>query len=74
MGTVYLGYQSSMERHVAVKVLKRKFAQEKSRLSVFSEARAASKLSHPNTITVYDFGQTDTFLHMVMERLAGPPQ
>ena len=46
MGTVYLGYQSSMERHVAVKVLKRKFAQEKVAIKRFlREARAASKLS-----------------------------
>ncbi len=75
MGTVYLGYQSSMERHVAVKVLKRKFAQEKVAIKRFlREARAASKLSHPNTITVYDFGQTDDgFLYMVMERLGGRP-
>jgi serine/threonine protein kinase len=75
MGTVYLGYQSSMGRHVAVKVLKRKFAQEKVAIKRFlREARAASKLSHPNTITVYDFGQTeDGFLYMVMERLGGRP-
>jgi serine/threonine protein kinase len=75
MGTVYLGFQSSMDRHVAVKVLKRKFAQEKVAIKRFlREARAASKLSHPNTITVYDFGQTDDgFLYMVMERLGGRP-
>lgn len=73
MGTVYLGYQASMGRHVAVKVLKRRFAQEKVAIKRFlREARAASKLSHSNTITVYDFGQTpDGFLYMVMERLTG---
>ena len=75
MGSVYLAYQSTMDREVAVKVLKRQFCQNKLAIKRFlREARAASKLAHPNTITVYDFGQSaDGLLYMVMEKLNGKP-
>lgn len=75
MGSVYLAYQSTMDREVAVKVLKREYCQNKLAIKRFlREARAASKLAHPNTITVYDFGQTaDGLLYMVMEKLTGKP-
>jgi len=75
MGSVYLAYQSTMDREVAVKVLKRQYCQNKLAIKRFlREARAASKLAHPNTITVYDFGQTaDGLLYMVMEKLNGRP-
>jgi serine/threonine protein kinase len=73
MGTVYLGRQSSMERDVAVKVLKRRFAEDAVSIKRFMrEAKAASKLQHQNTITVHDWGQTDDgWLYMVLERLHG---
>jgi serine/threonine-protein kinase len=73
MGSVYLAHQSSMDREVAIKVLRRQFSQNKLAIKRFlREARAASKLAHPNTITVYDFGQSDNgLLYMVMEKLQG---
>ncbi len=75
MGRVYLAEQSSMQREVAIKVLRRAFSQNKTAIQRFlREARAASKLAHPNTITVYDFGQSnDGLLYLVMERLTGRP-
>ena len=75
MGTVYLADQASMGREVAVKVLRRELTMNKLATTRFlREARAASKLSHPNTITVYDSGQTsDGLLYIVMEKLKGRP-
>ena len=75
MGTVYLAKQSSMRREVAVKVLRPQYARNKLAIKRFlREARAASRLTHPNTITVYDSGQTDSgSLFLVMEKLGGRP-
>jgi serine/threonine protein kinase len=75
MGTVYRAYQSSMARDVAIKVLRPQFALNKVAIQRFlREARAASQLRHPNTITVYDSGQTqDGHLFLVMEMLLGLP-
>jgi serine/threonine protein kinase len=75
MGTVYRAHQSSMARDVAIKVLRPQFALNKIAIQRFlREARAASKLRHPNTITVYDSGQTDEgHLFLVMEMLQGTP-
>lgn len=75
MGSVYLAEQATMGREVAIKVLRREFSQNRTAIKRFlREARAASKLGHPNTITVYDFGQSnDGLLYLVMERLSGRP-
>ncbi|MCB9786952.1 MAG: protein kinase [Deltaproteobacteria bacterium] len=75
MGTVYVAEQTSMGREVAVKVLRPRFSQNKLAIKRFlREARAASRLTHPSTITVYDSGQTpDGLLYQVMERLNGRP-
>jgi serine/threonine protein kinase len=73
MGSVYLGIQSQIDREVAVKILRSEFKVNSTAVKRFlREARAASKLSHPNSITVYDFGQAMSGdLYIVMERLTG---
>jgi len=75
MGSVYLAEQQTMGREVAIKVLRREFSQNRMAIKRFlREARAASKLAHPNTITVYDFGQSNEgLLYLVMEKLTGRP-
>ena len=73
MGAVYLGVQAQIDREVAVKILRSEFKMNSTAVKRFlREARAASKLSHPNSITVYDFGQAMSGdLYIVMERLTG---
>ena len=68
MGIVYLAHQPTMDRDVAVKVLHPYYSKDKEALQRFlREARAASRLRHPNTIRVFDFGQTaDGLLYMVL--------
>ena len=74
MGAVYRGRHRITRQDVAVKVLWRDLADRTAEVRRFKrEARAASGLTHPNTVRVYDFGRderTDS-IFMVMEYLVG---
>jgi serine/threonine-protein kinase len=73
MGTVFRADQLTLGRTVAVKVLKAELARDEEMVRRFhSEARAASRLNHPNTIAIIDFGQTpEGLLFLVMEYVRG---
>jgi len=73
MGTVYRAVQSGLNRDVAVKILKRELNVDRDTVARFHrEAHAMSLLAHPNTVRVFDFGQTDDgLLYLVMELLEG---
>ncbi|MGB0645884.1 MAG: serine/threonine protein kinase [Bradymonadia bacterium] len=72
MGVVYRARQTSMDRDVAVKVLSSNFSQNPQMIRRFEkEARVVSKLSHPNTVSVFDYGQSNDVLFLVMELLEG---
>ncbi|MCK6533650.1 MAG: protein kinase [Polyangiaceae bacterium] len=73
MGRVYRAEQSVLGRTVAVKVIHpHLLSDENSALRFMTEARAASQLNHPNSVSVYDFGRTeDGQPYLVMEFLRG---
>ncbi len=72
MGTVYRAEQFSMHRDVAVKVVRQDLQNENSVRRFLTEARAASRLKSPHTVTVFDFGRTaDDILFIAMELLEG---
>jgi eukaryotic-like serine/threonine-protein kinase len=73
MGVVYKARQKSIDRMVAIKMLSSALAKDKSWVQRFyNEAKACSRLHHPNTIRMFDFGQTsDAQLFMAMEFLDG---
>ncbi len=73
MGDVYKAIHLTLDRPVVLKLLKKLFLSEQSVVQRFHrEARAASRLNHPNSITIIDFGQTDDgTLFMAMEYLPG---
>lgn len=72
MGAVYLAEHEELGLR-AVKVIHRELAPDASFIERFRvEARAASRIEHPNVIKVYDFGKTDdNAFAMVMEFLEG---
>jgi class 3 adenylate cyclase/tetratricopeptide (TPR) repeat protein/tRNA A-37 threonylcarbamoyl transferase component Bud32 len=74
MGRVYRAEHAVLERTVALKVLHPHLIYNESLVHRFlREARAASKLAHPNIVTLLDFGQDadDGLLYLVMEFLEG---
>jgi serine/threonine-protein kinase len=73
MGVVYLAWHELMERWVAIKMLKQSFIEDEQSVKRFQqEAKAASRLKHPNVITLYEFGVAPTGQpYMVMDYLVG---
>ncbi len=73
MGVVYKAEQTSVWRTVAVKVLRPRFSHDRQLIERFrNEATTASQLTHPNTITIYDFGMTHSQdLYIAMEWIDG---
>jgi serine/threonine-protein kinase len=73
MGTVYRARQHAMGREVAIKILRGDRAVDESAKARFMrEARANSLLASPNTVTVFDFGQSEAGeFYLAMEILEG---
>jgi serine/threonine-protein kinase len=73
MGTVYRGTHVMMDKTVAIKVLRPSLAADEKIVARFSrEARAASRISHPNALSVTDFGEDENgIVFLVMEYLDG---
>lgn len=73
MGTVYRGTHILMDKTVAIKVLRPSLAADEKIVARFSrEARAASRISHPNALMVTDFGEDENgIVFLVMEYLSG---
>jgi serine/threonine protein kinase len=72
MGLVYLAEDTLLDRRVALKLLTTRRDDEHYRSRFFHEARAASKLNHPNIATIYDYGTTeDEKPFIVMELVTG---
>ena len=72
MAVVYRARDRMLERLVAVKVLRQDYSKDPSFLERFrQEAKAAANLSHPNIVTVHDFGFDQGQLFIVMEYVPG---
>lgn len=72
MGEVFLARDPGLGREVALKVIGPALTQsEGGRERFLREARAAGTLSHPNLVTVHEFGEDEGVLYLVMELLAG---
>jgi hypothetical protein len=73
MGVVYKARQTSIDRVVAIKMLNAQMAGDPTWVQRFNnEAKACSRLQHPNTIRMFDFGQSpEGRLYMTMEFLDG---
>jgi len=72
MGAVYLAREKALERAVAIKVLPPDAATDAdSRERFRREARTAAKLTHPNIVPLYTFGDTEGMLYFVMGYVKG---
>ena len=72
MGVVYRGVDTRLGREVAIKVLPDDGLIDDRMLARFeNEARLASVLNHPNTVTIYDVGQEGNVRYLAMELIAG---
>lgn len=72
MAAVYRAQDLMLARFVAIKVLRGEYARHPAFQARFrQEARAAANLTHPNIVTVYDFGMDGEHLYLVMEYVPG---
>jgi len=72
MANVYLARDVVLDRPVAIKVLRKEYSEnENFQKQFWLEARSAANLSHPNIVTVHDFGVADDLLYIVMENIPG---
>ena len=73
MGRIYRARHLALDRMVAIKVLHKHLGGEDRVAKRFHrEAKAASRLSHPNSVQIIDFGRTpDGLLYIAMELLEG---
>jgi serine/threonine protein kinase len=72
MGAVYCAVQKSLDRTVALKILPMEFSKDAAFCKGFeTEAKAMARLNHPNLIGVYDFGEVNGMLYIVMEFVPG---
>jgi serine/threonine-protein kinase len=74
MGIVYKAKDPMLERTVAIKTINMGMDRDGAEMyekRFYQEARAAGGLNHPNIVTVYDIGKTETECYMAMEHIEG---
>ena len=72
MANVYLGYDTILDRNVAIKILRGDLSNDEKFVRRFQrEALSASSLAHPNIVEMYDVGEDDNIYYIVMEYVEG---
>src|ERR671925_941688 len=72
MSTVYLAFDQTLERRVAIKLMHREIASDSDQLERFRrEARAVAQLSHPHIVGVIDAGEDEGRPYIVFEYVEG---
>ena len=74
MGVVYRAEDPSLDRVVALKTIQLGYADEDRKAyekRFMLEAKAAGKLTHPNIVTIFDYGEEEDIAYMAMELLEG---
>ena len=73
MAEVYIGTHTTLQREVAVKVLRNNYDEHPHALERFQrEAMVVGKLRHPNIVQVFDFDMVENHPYLVMEYIKGP--
>lgn len=69
---VYRGYDTTLERPVAIKILRQDYSDNSDfQVNFKQEAKSAANLTHPNIVTIHDFGIDRGKLYIVMELVLG---
>ena len=71
MGAVFLAYQRSLKRQIAIKILPKSLVTPTTARTFQQEAEAAAILSHPNIIPIYEVGETEDFIFFTMQLVKG---
>jgi tetratricopeptide (TPR) repeat protein len=72
MAIVYKAHQPSLDRFVAIKMLPSHLMQDEDFLTRFDrEARTVARLRHPNILAVYDYGEQQGHIYLVMDYVEG---
>lgn len=72
MGSVYKARQQCIDRPVAIKILHPELSQNETFRTAFQrEAQSMARLNHRNLVTVYDFGESQGHLYIVMQYIEG---
>jgi len=72
MGEVYCAHDARLDRTVAIKVLPISYSTDRDRLQRFAqEARSAAALNHPNILSIFDIGESQSAPYVVSELLEG---
>ncbi len=72
MATVYRATQTNIEREVAIKVMAEAFARQPDFVERFKrEAELFAKLEHPHILPIYDYGDDDGYLYLVLRLMEG---
>lgn len=72
MGEVWLGFDTKLERNVAVKLMRRELlTNEEAVKRFYREARAVARLNHPNIVQAYSIGEEQSLIYYVMEMVEG---
>ncbi len=72
MGSVFLAEQTSLSRLVALKVIDdSRGVSESARARFLEEAQAIAEISHPNIVSVIEYGESEGLQYMVMELVTG---
>lgn len=72
MAKVYKAHCKSLDRIVAIKILKEEYSRDQAFVQSFkTEALAAARLSHPNIVNIFDVGQENDVHYIVMEYIEG---
>lgn len=73
MSAVFLAFQKTLKRQIAVKVLPKSLLSKKSAAFFQQEAESAAILAHPHIIPIYEVGETEEFLFFTMQLVQGSP-
>ena len=71
MSAVFMAFQKTLKRQIAVKVLPKSLITEKTTAFFQQEAESAAILAHPHIIPIYEVGETKEFLFFTMQLVKG---